>query len=280
MCSVLVGWNIKKRIKHAWKHVYLLHARLVDRYGHTGNFLAKRPDESTYVNYLATRYADISIIRASLIANWWHGKQCLSRLLADSLAERRSFSTPFNSLPTLVRYERTQAWLIFSSDMLCSRASIYDGLAPLWWSHALSCYWSACMQRPTAIPPQLLRVTGSPGQIFHVWNASQLTGVKRHMTGFSHIVRSDLHFQIVRAVQITFKNTPNVVCIVGLPSKVGLLYTVWVKKIPLKFSDIFPQRLGIFSPNFTRQLHVPIYAGLIIFIQLDNNCNFDEDMPH
>jgi len=41
------------------------------------------------------------------------------------------------------------------------------------------------------------------------------------------------------------------------------------KKIPpLKFSDIFPKRLGIFSPNFTRLLYVFIYAGLQIFIQL------------
>jgi len=30
----------------------------------------------------------------------------------------------------------------------------------------------------------------------------------------------------------------------------------------LKFSNIFPKRLGIFSPNFTCLLHVPIYAGL------------------
>ena len=45
--------------------------------------------------------------------------------------------------------------------------------------------------------------------------------------------------------------------------------TVWVKKIPpLKFSDIFPKRLGIFSPNFTRLLYVHIYTGLQIFIQL------------
>jgi len=36
----------------------------------------------------------------------------------------------------------------------------------------------------------------------------------------------------------------------------------------MKFSDIFPQRFGIFSPNFIRLLHVPIYAGLQIFIQL------------
>ena len=56
-------------------------------------------------------------------------------------------------------------------------------------------------------------------------------------------------------------------------SSAGLLNTlivqVWVKKIPpQKFSDIFPKRFGIFSPNFTRVLHVPIYAGLEIFIQL------------
>ena len=37
------------------------------------------------------------------------------------------------------------------------------------------------------------------------------------------------------------------------------------KSPPLKFSDIFPKQLGIFSPNFTRLLYVPIYAGLQIF---------------
>ena len=41
------------------------------------------------------------------------------------------------------------------------------------------------------------------------------------------------------------------------------------KKIhPLKFSDIFPKWLGIFGPNFTRLLCVPIYAGLQFCIQL------------
>ena len=40
------------------------------------------------------------------------------------------------------------------------------------------------------------------------------------------------------------------------------------KNPPLTFSDIFPQRLGIFSPNFTRPSYVPIYARLQIFIQL------------
>jgi len=41
-----------------------------------------------------------------------------------------------------------------------------------------------------------------------------------------------------------------------------------VSQPPLKFSDIFSQTLGNFSPNFTRLLNVPIYAALQIFIQL------------
>ena len=40
------------------------------------------------------------------------------------------------------------------------------------------------------------------------------------------------------------------------------------QKIPLKFSGFSPKQLGIFCPNFTRLLHVPIYAQLQIFIQL------------
>jgi len=37
---------------------------------------------------------------------------------------------------------------------------------------------------------------------------------------------------------------------------------------PWNFLTFFPKRLGIFSPNFTRLLHVSIYAVLQIFIQL------------
>ena len=40
------------------------------------------------------------------------------------------------------------------------------------------------------------------------------------------------------------------------------------KILPWNFLNFFPKRLGIFSPNFTRLLHVSIYAGLQIFIQL------------
>jgi len=37
---------------------------------------------------------------------------------------------------------------------------------------------------------------------------------------------------------------------------------------PWNFLTFFPKRLGIFSPNFTRLLYVPIYDALQIFIQL------------
>ena len=40
------------------------------------------------------------------------------------------------------------------------------------------------------------------------------------------------------------------------------------KNPPPKVSDIFPKWLGIFSPNFTHLLQVPIYAGVQIFMQL------------
>ena len=39
-------------------------------------------------------------------------------------------------------------------------------------------------------------------------------------------------------------------------------------KRALAFSDIFPKQLGIFSPNFTHLLCVPMYVRLQIFIQL------------
>jgi len=39
-----------------------------------------------------------------------------------------------------------------------------------------------------------------------------------------------------------------------------------VCQTPLNFSDIFPKRLGLFSPNFTFRLYIHIYAGLQVFI--------------
>ena len=46
------------------------------------------------------------------------------------------------------------------------------------------------------------------------------------------------------------------------------IYTVWVKKYPLTFSDIFPKQLGIFRPNFTYLLNVPMYVRFQVFIRL------------
>jgi len=40
-----------------------------------------------------------------------------------------------------------------------------------------------------------------------------------------------------------------------------------VSQLP-RFSDIFPTRLGILSPNFTRVLHVPVYVRIQLFVQL------------
>jgi len=62
-----------------------------------------------------------------------------------------------------------------------------------------------------------------------------------------------------------------------------ILYTVWVKKKPLRFSGVFPKLLGIIRPNFTRLLYVPIYARLQIFTQLPATlmklCRMKRDHP-
>ena len=62
-------------------------------------------------------------------------------------------------------------------------------------------------------------------------------------------------------------------------------YSVSQKNPPrsLRFSDVFPKWLGIFSPNFTRLLHIPIYARLQIFTQLSATltklCHIKRDHP-
>jgi len=40
------------------------------------------------------------------------------------------------------------------------------------------------------------------------------------------------------------------------------------KNLPDFYLTFFPKRLGIFSPDFTCPLYVPVYAELRIFIQL------------
>jgi len=46
------------------------------------------------------------------------------------------------------------------------------------------------------------------------------------------------------------------------------MYSVSQPPPPRNFLTFFPKWLGLFSPNFTCLLNVPIYAGLQIFIQL------------
>jgi len=53
-----------------------------------------------------------------------------------------------------------------------------------------------------------------------------------------------------------------------VPQRQRVSYTVHMSQLPWDFLTFFPKRLGIFSPNFTHLLSVPIYAGLQIFIQL------------
>ena len=61
--------------------------------------------------------------------------------------------------------------------------------------------------------------------------------------------------------------------------------TMWVKKFPppSRLVAIFPKWLGIFQPNFTCLLCVPIYARLWIFIQLPATltklCHIKHDHP-
>jgi len=62
------------------------------------------------------------------------------------------------------------------------------------------------------------------------------------------------------------------------------IYTVWVQKIPpWGLVAIFLKRLGIFQPNFTCLLRVPIHARLRISIQLSATltklCYIKRDHP-
>ena len=50
------------------------------------------------------------------------------------------------------------------------------------------------------------------------------------------------------------------------PVSVVPVYSVNQKNSHLRFSDIFPKQLGIFSPNFTRLLYVPVDTRVQIFI--------------
>ena len=77
-----------------------------------------------------------------------------------------------------------------------------------------------------------------------------------------------------------FPNTPNLACLlrVFVYAKVQILIQLYATLTKLcqiqrttqftSFSDNFPKQLGNLSPNFTRLLHIHIYARTQIFIQL------------
>jgi len=82
---------------------------------------------------------------------------------------------------------------------------------------------------------------------------------------FIHIV------QILICVKFVFINLSLVLIAnhSALPTQpYTVLYSVSQKQSPLRFSDIFSKWYAIFRPNFTNLLHISIYAGLQIFIQL------------
>jgi len=60
-------------------------------------------------------------------------------------------------------------------------------------------------------------------------------------------------------------------------------YSVSPKNLLWGLVAIFPKRLAIFQPNFTRLLRVPVYARLRIFIQLSATltklCHIKRDHP-
>jgi len=66
-------------------------------------------------------------------------------------------------------------------------------------------------------------------------------------------------------------------------TKQNYTHTAWVQKIPLRFLTLFPKWLGIFSPNLTCLLYVPIYARVQMFIQLSATmtklCHIKRDHP-
>jgi len=63
----------------------------------------------------------------------------------------------------------------------------------------------------------------------------------------------------------------------------ALIYSVSQKNLPLRFSEIFPKRLGIFNQFFTHLLCDPFYTRLQIFIQISPTltmlCHTKRDHP-
>jgi len=95
-----------------------------------------------------------------------------------------------------------------------------------------------------------------------VWHTSGSMGIVNHLI-FSHLLICDNKW-------FSLASAPTI-------------YSVSQKNPPWELGAIFPKRLGIFQPNFTCLLCVPIYASLRIFIQLSATltklCHIKRDHP-
>ena len=122
-------------------------------------------------------------------------------------------------------------------------AGLQGGKSIVWW---------------TAAVVNLSALTGLTVEVewhwMHWWTARRL---KRHQTNIYKFVSNYLQFWRRYAILCTTTQ-----------------FTAYVQnvhhqpKCTLAFSDIFSKQLGIFGPNFTHLLNVPIYARLQTFVQL------------
>ena len=69
---------------------------------------------------------------------------------------------------------------------------------------------------------------------------------------------ADVKCHVAYSVVSMSQQTPARICVYSVSKKIS----------PERLVAIFPKRLGIFQPNFTRPLRIPIYVRLRIFIQL------------
>jgi len=84
---------------------------------------------------------------------------------------------------------------------------------------------------------------------------------------FTCLLRVHIYARVQTFIQLSATLTK--LCHIKRDHPVHIMQNVHHRpKRTLLFSDISPKQLGIFSPIFTRLLHVPIYARIQIFIQL------------
>jgi len=108
-------------------------------------------------------------------------------------------------------------------------------------------------------------------------NDNWLTATTEHIQYIRQHISTLYYKQVPVNVLLSTRPGSHWVCVHDLTWHQNDLKFPWLKsatwiysvsQTPLKFYDIFPKWLGIFSPNFTHLLYVPICTGLQIFFQL------------